>query len=226
MSKFYSTRHQSVFRNLSFMLTLTLVLSSCQTMQQGSYTGNCVKGGLAGGIAGAAWKAVTGGSKSDTVKTALIGAAAGCVIGLAATAVGEALNDKEREKHDEAFQTAAQTSSDQIAEERQRIEERYQEMEPSPTEADKTKQQQEIETEIQKTVFKNPQEQAWEDNTGGSSTKGKVIVVGTSDGQVAKAGGDTNCLQVQEWVVKDGKEISQTSDACQDENGKWVRMAT
>lgn len=210
---------------LSILLVLALLLSSCQTMKEGGYTGNCITGGLIGGVGGAAWEMFTGGDTKDVVKTGVICTAAGCVVGLAATAIGKKLDENEQKKHDEAFQKAAQDSSDQMDAERKRIEERYQKMEPAADEASKAQRQQEKQAEIQSVQPPNVKAE-WQGNAVGGkpATRGKTTVIGSSGIKVAEKGKSNNCMKIEECVVKDGKEISQISNACQDSNGKWVRV--
>ena len=226
MSRNFGLSELRVKSNLPFVLLLSILLGSCQTIQQGSYLGNCGKAGAVGALLAGGWKAYTGGSKTEVLKTAAIGGVGGCVVGLAATAIGNHLNESEREKHDEAFQKASQTGANRMAEERQRIEQRYQTMAPPTDETTRTKRQREKEAEVKKVVIENPTEETWKSNAGEPPAEGKVFVVGAADIEGENPSGGANCMKVKEWVVKDGKEVSQTSNACQDENGKWVRFTT
>jgi len=203
---------------IALILILSLVLSGCQSMPQSmssegddSYASNCLKGSLLGIGAGMVKEAMSGGNIFNP-KTMAISAVAGCTVGLASTAVGKALNEREAALQDKAFQETAQAGAIQIAKSQ---------VEPTSsttpaTTADK------IETSSKDSEVKSTSvESEWSD--GG--TKGKAIFIGPSTEQVASADGKTsNCVKVREIAVKDGKEVTQLSTACQNDQGIWQRV--
>ena len=217
VAEFQATPHRLL------VILLILMLGGCQT---GSYMENCLKAGGLAGLVGAGWQFAKGKSAGKAVKTGVFAFAGGCAIGLAATAIGKALNEKEREKHDAAFQKASQSGADRLAEEQRRIDAEYQSMEPATDEASKAKRQQEQKIAKRSVTFSTPVKETWESDPGEPPAQGKVLVVGTSPSEADASETGKDCLEVREWVLKDGKEIPQTSKACQDENGKWVRVVT
>lgn len=104
--------------------SIALALSGCQTMPQASgsnsnsavsqYVTSCLTGALAGAAVGAILERLGGGANKSTTsdpkkRTNDLAKAAlgGCVIGIAATAIGRVLNERQQAKHEEALQTEA-----------------------------------------------------------------------------------------------------------------------
>lgn len=103
------------------MAGLALALTGCQTMPQASgssnnsaasqYITSCLGGAVVGVAVGSIFEkfGVKQGSESKNRSSDLAKAAvAGCVIGIAATAIGRVLNERQQAKHEEALQKEAQ----------------------------------------------------------------------------------------------------------------------
>lgn len=86
MSALLSLPSSRVFRASAIALSISLLVSGCASVEsfssQNSKTVNCVAGGLAGMLVGAAAGAVTKGNTESIVGGAVIGAAAGCGLAL------------------------------------------------------------------------------------------------------------------------------------------------
>lgn len=109
-------------RTTALMAALALAVSGCKTLPQASGSGgndsvasqyitSCLGGAVVGAAMGSIFEKLggkpSGDSKnrgSDLAKAAV----AGCVIGIAATAIGRALNERQQAKHEEALQKEAQ----------------------------------------------------------------------------------------------------------------------
>jgi len=102
------------------MAAAALTLSGCQNMPQSSGTGggstaaqyvtSCLGGGLLGVMAGSILEKMGGKPTADSKKRSndlAKAAVAGCVIGIAATAIGRVLNERQQAKHEEALQNEA-----------------------------------------------------------------------------------------------------------------------
>lgn len=96
------------------VLSCSLVLSGCATTGAGGGTSsafsNCAVGGVMGGLTAALIQRL-GSKKKVTAGAVAGGVAAGCVVGIAYTAVGEHLNKSQQEKQERAFQAAARSGT-------------------------------------------------------------------------------------------------------------------
>lgn len=108
-------------RPLATSLSAVMLLSTCKSTptannsagagsSSGNYDSSCFQGAVLGAAAVALadyLKNKGSGGKAVIAKDAAIGAAAGCVIGLASTAVGKMMDARQQQKHDEAIQAEA-----------------------------------------------------------------------------------------------------------------------
>eukprot|EP01036_Dinobryon_divergens_P039809 gene39809-52548_t len=89
----------------------------------GDYAQSCLKGAALGGLAGAAANVIRGISSGKSASESLSGrgsdllkaAAAGCVIGLAVTAIGKLMTAQQQAKHEQAMQREAKRRADEAA---------------------------------------------------------------------------------------------------------------
>jgi len=102
------------------VVAMALGVSGCETVKEKlgdigdiGYMTSCATGALVGGLVGAlAW------GTNDKGKL-LAAVAAGCAVGLAATAVGKKLNEQQRAKHEESVQRTAKRQARELEEYRQ-----------------------------------------------------------------------------------------------------------
>jgi len=113
------------------IVAVAMSVSGCETVKEKlgdignfGYMTSCATGAVVGGLVGLA----VSGTK-DKGKL-LAAAAAGCAIGLAATAVGKMLNAKQREKHEESVQRTAKRQARELEAYRQ-TQEQYEQAPPS-----------------------------------------------------------------------------------------------
>lgn len=214
------------------------LLAGCQGLtnpREAGYVGECLKTGALGAGLGLAADVImnmdeyrSGSKMSKEAGKRLgtkmvIGAAAGCAVGLAATAVGKTLDARERQKQDEAFQQAAQSAAAQIEQERQQIAARYRDLPPPATEAERAKREEEKARELANVGPRNLPARSWSEG----ETKGKVIVVGISSSvqTTGASGAAEDCLELEETVTKDGREVKQRSTSCRNpETGGYERV--
>lgn len=228
-----------VLRVQSLLLTLSyLSLTGCQGMpgQAGqnansspNYASVCAGGAALGAGGSAIFDILKSGSQkkssspslsNNSLKRAGMIGAAGCAVGLAATAIGQVLNDQEKRKADEAFQKAAKEGAAQSERERQQIEDRYKTMPQPTTDAEKANREQDKKREVANANSKDQPAQGWSEG----ATAGKAIYIGTVPTEASKGGGSSNCARIREVVLKDGKEVTQISTACMSENGEYQRV--
>lgn len=213
------------------------LLAGCQGLtnpREASYVGECLKTGALGAGLGLAADVLMNmneyrsGNMSQGAGKRLgtkmvIGAAAGCAVGLAATAVGKTLDARERQKQDEAFQQAAQSAAAQVEQERQQIAARYRDLPPPATEAERAKREEEKARELANVSPRNLPARSWSEG----ETKGKVIVVGISSSvqTTGASGAAEDCLELEETVTRDGREVKQRSTSCRNpETGGYERV--
>jgi hypothetical protein len=221
----------------ALVTAVAFLLASCQGLtnpREASYAGECFKTGALGAGLGLAADVLMNMNdyKSGTMSKGMgkrlgtkmvIGAAAGCAVGLATTAVGKALDARERQKQDEAFQQAAQSAAAQVEQERQQIATRYRDMPPPATEAERAKREEEKARDLASVGSRNLPARSWSEG----ETKGKVIVVGISSSvqTTGSSGSAEDCLELEETVTKDGREVKQRSTSCRNsETGGYERV--
>lgn len=230
-------RQSSGAPQMALVTAIAFTLASCQALtnpREASYLGECVKGTIAGGLLGLGADAllnmndyksgnISGNIGKRVATKVAIGATAGCAVALAATAVGKALDERERQKEDEAFQQASQKGAAQIEQERQQIAARYRDMPAPSTEAEVVKRE---ETKLRELAQVGTKNQPTIDTPLGSNARAKVRVTGISSVQAkGPSGGNEDCLELEETVTKDGREVKQRSTSCRNhETGGYDRV--
>jgi hypothetical protein len=219
-----------------------MILSSCQGMSgqpnqagqsNSSYIQGCLVGGAVGAGASLVWDYLKSGSSkgsrstsptSESLKKAGLIGAAGCAVGLAATAIGKILTEREQQRQDEVFQKAAQAGAEKAERDRLQIEERYRKMPTPATDAARVSREQAKQHEIQTAQTKQSNPESWSDG----ATKGQAIYIGPKQspqtGEVVRTAGGKDCVTIKEFVIKDGVETSQDSTACPASDGHWQRI--
>lgn len=102
-------------RSVATSVAIALLLSACKTMpssegRQTSYAQSCVTGAMVGAAAGAIFESLKGNRNQPAkINTSMLAkaAAAGCVIGLASTAIGRVMDAQQQARHEEAMQRDA-----------------------------------------------------------------------------------------------------------------------
>lgn len=202
------------------LISLALALSGCATPNDGTSNAqaagiNCASGAVIGGVAVALAEYLKAGKSGSGIngKRVAAGAGAGCLVGLAATAVGRLLNDRESRKAEAAFQRSAQTSTSRPAT-------RY----PAPAApAAPTASP----TPARPPAPGNPQDPV--DLTNGQAVTWceGATCGGAAPAGPPKTGSDGSvCVPQKEWVVKDGQRVDQEVLACRTASGRFERVVS
>lgn len=228
-------------RIIASTAVLSMLLASCQGMTgqnnqsgsaAGSYVGGCVGGGLLGGLGGLALEGIKqkGSIERGTttnksfMKSMALGAGIGCAVGIGATAIGKILNEREQQRQDDVFQKAAQSAAEQAERDRLQVEERYRDMPPPSTEADRVARKQVKQQEIKTAQSKPSSSQSWSEGT----TKGEAIYIGPATspktGEVIKTADGKDCFTIKEKVWKNGEQRNQDTTACRGADGHYTRV--
>ncbi|MCC7548818.1 MAG: hypothetical protein IT532_13715 [Burkholderiales bacterium] len=155
--------------------------TGCETVQQqlgrigdAGYVMSCATGAVAGGLVGA----VVSGT-GDKGKL-LAAAAAGCAIGLAATAVGKMLNARQREKHEESVQRTAKRQAKEL-EAYSQTERRYEQMPVPASDTEQAAREQRRDEELAQIRRRYEEPDTQDLGEGASSTVTPVFPAGVGE---------------------------------------------
>lgn len=177
---------------------------------------NCAVGGVAGaGLSALVQKLTDPKKKLNTAQMAKV-AAAGCVVGLAATVVGQQLNKSQQERQDRAFQTAAARQANPGAAPPPAPAPTRQPPAAAPTPARPAPN---APAPVSPAAPQSIGAAQWNDggSTGGAAPTGPVV--STSDGN--------QCVPMKEWAQVNGKYVEQEVQACRpmaDASGQFQRV--